>query len=219
MTPIGWRCENAQYWASWRKFWLYNHCPLQSTFKGTGNYHMESHHIQFDRPRHLCSKPAQATSSESSTAQSSERPSWSQPMGSCAATEKWWVQPSSLSKRKANISNVYKCIVSNIAIYDYPYHDWFYIRVYNIIYTYLYVYIYRVIYHSYCAYVCSLTSHSWTHDTHTHKHDAAATGQLSAGVASSILSMLPINLHDVFKFRSYSHTVVHSAYIHIHIII
>ena len=127
-------------------------------------------HIQFDRPRHLCSKPAQATSSESSTAQSSERPSWSQPMGSCAATEKWWVQPSSLSKRKANISNVYKCIVSNIAIYDYPYHDWFYIRVYNIIYTYLYVYIYiyRVIYHSYCAYVCSLTSHSWTHDTHTH---------------------------------------------------
>lgn len=142
MTPIGWRCENAQYWASWRKFWLYNHCPLQSTFKGTGNYHMESHHIQFDRPRHLCSKPAQATSSESSTAQSSERPSWSQPMGSCAATEKWWVQPSSLSKRKANISNVYKCIVSNIAIYDYPYHDWFYIRVYNIIYTYLYVYIY-----------------------------------------------------------------------------
>ena len=63
-----------------------------------------------------------------------------------------------------------KCIVSNIAIYDYPYHDWFYIRVYNIIYTYIlctWIYIYRVIYHSYCAYVCSLTSHSWTHDTHT----------------------------------------------------
>ena len=50
---------------------------LQSTFKGTRNCHMDPH--EFDRPRHLCSKPAQATSSESSTAQSSERPSWSQP--------------------------------------------------------------------------------------------------------------------------------------------
>ena len=139
MTPIGWRCENAQYWASWRKFWSYT--ALYKVLLRAQEITTWSH-IQFDRPRHLCSKPAQATSSESSTAQSSERPSWSQPMSSCTATEKWWVQPSSLSKRKANISNVYKCIVSNIAIYDYPYHDWFYIRVYNIIYTYMYVYIY-----------------------------------------------------------------------------
>ena len=86
---------------------------LQSTFKGTRNCHMEPH--EFDRPRHLCSKPAQATSSESSTAQSSERPSWSQPW-TAAQLLKNGESSTFFTVQQKGISNVYKCFVSNITI-------------------------------------------------------------------------------------------------------